>query len=131
MKVVIVEVGKKARIEDIDGSLENMQKIVGGYITATYPFKDQVAIVCDDEGAYKHPINRWIDKGVTAPTGIFGTFFICGLTEEDFGDLTDAQARKYVKLFKYPEGFIKMNNKVYRVRIGSKEPPAFICEGGS
>ena len=49
MKILIIEPGKHPREAEIDGSLESMQKTVGGYLQAIYPFEDEVALVCDDE----------------------------------------------------------------------------------
>lgn len=46
MKVLIVKPGKRPYEADIDGSLESMQAIVGGYIEVVYPFDDPVALVC-------------------------------------------------------------------------------------
>lgn len=48
MKVLIVEPRKRPRETEIDGSLESMQKTVGGYLQAIYPFEDEIALVCDD-----------------------------------------------------------------------------------
>ena len=45
--VVILEPGKMARVGTIDGSLAGMQKFVGGYIEAFYPFEEPVCIVCN------------------------------------------------------------------------------------
>lgn len=39
MKVLIVEPRKRPREAEIDGSLESMQKTVGGYLQAIYPLK--------------------------------------------------------------------------------------------
>ena len=36
---------KKPTIQEIDGSLESMQRIVGGDIEAVYPFDDPVVLV--------------------------------------------------------------------------------------
>jgi hypothetical protein len=47
MEVMAVEPGKHPYIKNIDGSLESMQKIVGGMIQAVYPFEDLVALVCN------------------------------------------------------------------------------------
>ena len=38
---------KKPTIQEIDGSLESMQRIVGGDIEAVYPFDDPVVLVCN------------------------------------------------------------------------------------
>ena len=50
INVVLCEPGKKARVTTIMNSLESLQKMVGGYIEAVYPFDDPVAIVCNEEG---------------------------------------------------------------------------------
>lgn len=113
MKILIVEPGKHPRPADIPHSLENMQKTVGGYIQAIYPWDDPVALVCDEEGLLKESeFNRYI-----APdAAVFGTFFICGLGEEDFTDLPDDLMDKYSAmlcepqiLIKTPKGFAAMH----------------------
>ena len=38
---------KTPTVQEIDSSLEPMQRIVGGDIEAVYPFDDSVAIVCN------------------------------------------------------------------------------------
>jgi len=92
MKVLIFEPGKHPRAADIEHTLEEMQKIVGGYIQAIYPWREPAALVCDDEGLLKeYPFNRRIgDEHM-----IFGTFFICGLDTENFTDLSPELMRKY------------------------------------
>ena len=49
MKILIVEPGKHPYEAEINCSLESLQKTVGGYIEAIYPFEDMVALVCDEE----------------------------------------------------------------------------------
>ena len=60
MKILLVEPMEKPRVIDIDGSLESMQKIVGGLIQAIYPFDDsEIALVCNEEGKISGlPLNR-------------------------------------------------------------------------
>ena len=48
IKVVLLEPGKLARTAEIDASLAEMQKVVGGLIEPFYPFEEQVCIVCND-----------------------------------------------------------------------------------
>ena len=48
MKVVLVEVGKPAKIADIPHDLKAMQTIVEGPIQALYPWDDPVALVCNE-----------------------------------------------------------------------------------
>ena len=109
MKILIVEPYHHPRRAEIPHKLEAMHKIVGGYIQAIYPFDDPVALVCDDEGKLKgYPLNRYIPRTDI----IAGTFFVCGLSEEDFTDLPDALADKYEKLFYYPQIFVRTPNGI-------------------
>lgn len=82
MKVLIVEPRKHPREAEIDGNLESMQKTVGGYLQAIYPFEDEIALVCDDESKLKSDTER---NRMLPETGdiIKGTFFIAGLGAED------------------------------------------------
>lgn len=100
MKVLIVEPEKHPRKADIEHTLESLQTIVDGYIEITYPWKDAVGLVCNDEGLLRQlPFNRLVAPG----SGIFGTFFLCGLGEEDLTDLPDDMADKYLKLLYQPQ----------------------------
>ena len=59
MTILVVEPMKKPTIQEIDGSLESMQRIVGGDIEAVYPFDDPVVLVCHGEGKLLGlPMNR-------------------------------------------------------------------------
>jgi len=59
MKVVLLEPGQVARVTEIGGSLEQMQRVVGGCIEAIYPFEEEVCIVCNEEGKLDGlPLNR-------------------------------------------------------------------------
>ena len=51
MNVLIVEPGMAPYEKEING-LEEMQATVGGRITAIYPYEEQVALVCNDEGIH-------------------------------------------------------------------------------
>ena len=102
MKVLIVEPGKYPREADIEHTLQAEQKIVGGTIEAVYPWRDRACIVCNDDGiALGLPLNRMLgDYDV-----IHGTFFICGLSREDFADLTPQQIKHYEELYHDPQVF--------------------------
>ena len=84
-------------VQEIDGSLESMQKVVGGDIQAVYPFDDPVALVCNDEGKLLGlPMNRARTDEHGVPYDIVcGTFFIAGVGREDFVSLTEQQIEKY------------------------------------
>lgn len=110
MKVLIVEPGKHSRKADIAHTLESMQAIVDGCIEITYPWKDAVGLVCNDEGLLRQlPFNRLVAPG----SGIFGTFFLCGLGEEDLNDLPDDMADKYLKLLYQPQILLQTTDGGY------------------
>lgn len=108
IKVVLVRPGKVSSIEEIDSSLRGMQRIVGGTIQAIYPFEDNVALVCNDDGKLLglEP-NRALIYDRRAYDIIAGTFFICGIAGESFASLTPAQLTKYQTMFAEPHRFIK------------------------
>ena len=108
MRILIFEPGKNPRAADIPHSLDKMQAIVGGTIQAVNPWSERAALVCDDEGLLKdYPFNRKIGEHT-----IFGTFFICGLGEEDFTDLPDDLAEKYEQMFHHPQAFARVNEDI-------------------
>ena len=104
MKVLIVEPMKAPYVAEIDGSLESMQNIVGGFIQAIYPFDDPVALVCNDEGKLMGlPLNRpLMDSSGNIYDIIAGTFFLCAAPSDSdsFGSLTEEQISKYTEYYK-------------------------------
>ena len=96
MKVLVVEPGYAPYEKDIEG-LEAMQEVVGGLITASYPYEDLVAVVSNDESILLGmPFNRSLEGGYG---GVFGSFFVCGLTEDHFCSLTPEQMETYTRKF--------------------------------
>lgn len=122
MKVLLVESGKRPAETEIDGSLESMQRIVGGLIQAVFPFEEPVALICNDEGKLLGlPLNRalWDDKGNVYDI-IAGTFFLCGAPgdSEDFTSLTEEQLQWYRERFADPERFLRINGQLLVIRNG-------------
>ena len=119
MTVIACLPGKTAQVIEIDGSLEGMQKFVGGYIEQICPFSDPVAIVCNEEGK----INRMeLNRAVYDETGemidiIAGPMFICSLGEEDFVSIQGEMLEKYMEKFKHPEVFVKIGNDILAMKI--------------
>ena len=101
-----------------------MQAVVGGLIQAIYPYEEPVAIVCNEEGLLLNlPFNRSVEGGYG---GVFGTFFICGLTEDGFGSLTPEQVKTYKKKFHQAEillGIADNEPVTLKVPPKSKEQP--------
>ena len=113
IRVVLLEPGKLARVADIDSSLEGLQKTVNGLIEAAYPFEEEVCIICNEEGKLNGmPLNRAIRCEGQITDIIAGPCFVCSCDKASFGSLTEAQQQKYLKLFKYPEHFLKINNQI-------------------
>ena len=101
LKILVVEPMTPPTVQEIDGSLESMQRIVGGDIEAVYPFDDPVAIVCHGEGKLLGlPMNRALTDESGVPYDIVcGTFFVVGIGDEDFTSLTEQQIEKYRKKY--------------------------------
>lgn len=103
MRIVMVEPGQYARIEEIENTLSAEQEAVGGLIDCAYPWKEEACIVCNDEGLLNGmPLNR-----ILASYGpIAGPFFVCGIRGEEFCSLTKEQAAHYQNMFLRPQFFI-------------------------
>ncbi len=111
MRILVIEPGRKPEVREIDGELKTMQGIVGGLIQALYPFEDAVALVVNDEGKILGlPMNRGVrDENGKLYDIICGTFFICGLGEDNFASLTDEQIQRFSEIFAIPEIFVSVN----------------------
>ena len=122
MTVLLIEPGKRPRTAEIDGSLEGMQKMVGGLIQAIYPFYDaEVALICNDEGKLLGlPFNRALrDESGAIYDLVAGPFFLCAAPadSEQFASLTEKQLEYYQKIFRCPEVFCKVNGTLVCIPI--------------
>ena len=109
MTVLRIMPGHKPERVTMPHTLEAMQEKVGGYIQAIYPYEDPVAIICNEEGKLQgmEPNRAVRDPDTNEITDIIcGTFFICGLSDDDFCSLTEEQIAKYSNLFHSPEVFL-------------------------
>lgn len=122
MTVVLVEPNKEARIVKIDNTLKAMQETVGGYIEAVYPYDDNVAIVCNGEGKIAGlPLNRALkDADGKVYDVIAGTFFVAGLTGDNFGSLTEEQTDFFLAKFKQPEMFVCLEDEIVSIPLEHK-----------
>lgn len=105
MKVLVIAPDKEPVVQEIDGSLKSMQAVVGGYIQAYYPWWEEVAIICNDEGKINGlPLNRPIfDDHCMLVDIIAGTFFICGAPMDSglFTDLPEDLIEHYARMFQF------------------------------
>ena len=125
MNVLVVEPGYlpyEKEIKDCADHLEQMQAIVGGLIEPIYPYHEEVAIVCNEEGLINGlPFNRSVPRGYG---GVFGTFFICGLGEEDFCSLPPDLMERFKKEFRNSEILLGFNgNEAVTLKVSSQPKP--------
>ena len=100
MKVLKIEVGEPPVEKVIANELSALQAEVGGLIECVYLENGCIAVV-NEEGK----INRMQPNRILGDDIIFGPFFICGDTGDDFCSLTDEQIRKYTDQFAEVLGF--------------------------
>ena len=125
MNVLVVEPGYlpyEKEIKDGADHLEQMQAIVGGLIEPIYPYHEEVAIVCSEEGLINGlPFNRSVPGGYG---GVFGTFFICGLGEEDFCSLPPDLMERFKKEFRNSEILLGFDgNEAVTLKVSSQPKP--------
>ena len=122
LRVVLVEPGKAARVAEIDGSLEGMQKTVGGYIQAVYPFEETVCLVCNEEGKLQGlPLNRALrDEDNSVYDIVAGTFFVCDCSTENFKSLNEEQLKRYTEKYKRPERFMRVDDQILAIPMPIK-----------
>ena len=120
INVLICEPLTAPYMKEIGSELESLQATVGGgLIQAIYPFEDQVALVCNDEGKINGmTLNRAVygDEGQMLDI-IAGPFFICGLTEDSFESLSPELAEKYANLFYHPEIFVREGDEIKAIPV--------------
>lgn len=119
MTVLVVEPMKEPYVKEIDPGLHSLQAEVGGDIGAAYPFRDPVALVCNDEGKL---IGLDLNRGLRDENGelydiMAGTFLVVGLGEEDFASLSPELAQKYMEHFRQPEQFISLGGQIIALPV--------------
>lgn len=116
MKVLVIEPGKYPEEKEIAGSLEDMQRLVGGNIQVIYPFPEEVVLVCNEEGKLLGlPLNRALRNAEGKVYDIIsGTFFLCAAPadSENFESLTEEHLKKYSDLFRSPEVFLNLGGQI-------------------
>ena len=67
IKILVVEPMKPCEVREISG-LDEMRAIVGGHIQAVYPFQDEVALICNEDGKILDlPCNRPLTNDRASP----------------------------------------------------------------
>ncbi|MBQ8217943.1 MAG: DUF3846 domain-containing protein [Oscillospiraceae bacterium] len=124
-KVLVVEPEKEPYVKEISSGLSSLQKEVGGFIEAVYPFEDPVAIICNEEGKLEGlPLNRALrDEDGHVYDIIAGTFLIAGLSEDNFCSLDDAQIEKFSAMYKSPELFMRFGSRTLVIPAEERAMP--------
>lgn len=128
--VLVVEPQKKPYAKEIGGDLKSLQHEVGGYIQAVYPFREPVALICNEEGKLSgKALNRALrDESGQIYDVVAGTFLIAGLGKEDFISLTPEQMEHFMQYFQTPEQFRMTNGKILVSPMKderNEEPPVY------
>ena len=114
MNVLMVEPGKAPYETQIGDDLRSMQAAVDGYIQAVYPYKEPVALICNEDGKLNRlPLNRALrDADGDIYDIVAGNFFIVGLGQNDFTDLPHELAEQFAEQFRQPEMFLREGDKI-------------------
>lgn len=112
--VLLVEPGEHPKVVQIGTGLENLQKAVGGDIEVVYPYEDPVGLIVNEEGKINGlQLNRALrDEDNEIYDIVAGSFLVAGLTEDNFGSLSEEQIRKFESLFHQPEVFVRMGRSI-------------------
>ena len=119
MTALVVKPGKRPYTKAISMGLKSLQREVGGYIEAIYPFPEPVAIVCRETGKLDGcPLNRALrDETGAIYDVIAGTFLVVGLTEEDFSSLSPELLQVFTQRFWQPETFVMIDGQLLAVPL--------------
>ena len=121
MRILLIEPGRPPAVREIDGSLYSMQTLVGGTIQALYPFEDEVALICNDDGkCLDLPLNRalYLPESGQLYDIIAGTFFLCGASKDSevFVSLTETQIHRYQQRFAVLEYYVRIGGQLLMIR---------------
>lgn len=123
IRVLVVAPGKKPEVKTISRELESLQGIVGGYIEAVYPWEDEAAIICNEEGKV---LGMDFNRALCDETGdvydvVAGTFIIAGTGDCAFTSLTDEQVEKYEKMYHCPQQFVRIDGRLVVLNVEDPE----------
>ena len=117
LTVLLIEPECYPKTIEIEPGLEPLQKAVGGWIEAVYPWEDKAAIIVNEEGKLDQlPLNRALrdDEGNVYDI-ISGAFFVCAAPPDSdrFAGLTDQQIKTYMERFDMPEMFLNVGGNLF------------------
>lgn len=119
--VVYCEPGRLARIREIGTELEDLQRAVGGGLIETfYPFADDwdSVVVCNDEGNFNgmRPCRAFYGEDGKMMDIVFGPFFICDGSGENFASLSDEKLQHFAEQLRYPEHYLRIDGEIKAIK---------------
>lgn len=99
MNALIVKPKEKPQLIDIQGTLEELQRLVGGTIDIIDPYEDDIILIFNDNGKlFGLPPNRRINDWIT----IYGTLLICGRdVDGKTVGLSNEQVKQYSEIMQF------------------------------
>lgn len=124
MKVLVVEPRQAPRLCEIPTGENGLSEVVGGPITATYPFEDMVALIYNDEARNMGmELNRALYDGRGKIYDVVpGTFVIAGLGESCFTSLPEDLAEKFTRRFQTIEVYAQVGNRTVMFQVPQDTP---------
>ena len=124
MTVLVVEPRKPPYTAEIPVGLDGLAAAVDGPIAATYPFADQVALICNDEGRNMGlELNRALYDGRGQVYDVVpGTFVIAGLGDGCFTSLPEDMIEKYAQRFQTIEVYAQIGNRTVMFQVPQYAP---------
>ena len=111
---MVVKPKKAPYLKEIIPELNVLQDGVVGYIQVVYPWKEPVALICDDNAKLKgKDLNRALrDEEGQIYDIVAGNFLLVGISEDDFTSLDSDLVHQFTKRFELPEIFIRTEDKI-------------------
>ena len=124
MTVLVVEPRKPPYTAEIPVGLDSLTAAVDGPIAATYPFADQVALICNDDGRNMGlELNRALYDGRGQVYDVVsGTFVIAGLGDGCFTSLPEDMIEKYAQRFQTIEVYAQVGNRTVMFQVPQYAP---------
>ena len=101
MRVIVKDPGKSPVQITIDGSLQSLQRLIGGYIEHVR-FTGDVGILVDEEGKLKGLAPNFFLPAIEDE--LVGTVVFVGEDGEEFVDVSENDAQLIMKAFEIPIG---------------------------
>lgn len=102
MKILAIARYEEPVVQEINNTLEDMQRYMMGYIE-TVTLSDTAMLVCNEEGKLAGFTPNRILKIGSSQDVIRGDFFICGWSGDEFCDISNEDIEKYTKMFSKPD----------------------------